>query len=173
MAAASFSLTVRSWGRDLELRRWWIVEGLRIFLVVAGLALAAAAIEVVAVAGQFPGFVTGRAGDDVARLLVVQWSLTYFGAHLVPVDLGGVVTSLAASPLAAIAAGGAGQPGSLAGLGSLTLLAIVVWLGFRTGGWSATPPTTAARRWPRCGPPSWRCRTAAPAWSCSSRATGG
>jgi hypothetical protein len=134
---------VRAWSHDLQLRRWWIVEGLRVFLLVAGLALAAATIEVVALVGQLQGAgsaaanALGLGGTDVAQLLVTQWSLTYFGAHFVPVELGlsgPGVASLALSSLPAGTAAAIGQSTVLSGLGSLTLTAVVVWLGFRVGG---------------------------------------
>ena len=134
---------VRAWSRDLQLRRWWIVEGLKVFLVVAGLALAAATIEVVALVSQLQGIgaaaanALGLGGDDVAQLLVTQWSLTYFGAHFVPVEFGMSGSGLAGLAMASLPGGAGsaiGQTSSLSGLGSLTLTAVVVWLGFRAGG---------------------------------------
>jgi hypothetical protein len=134
---------VRAWSHDLQLRRWWIVEGLRVFLLVAGLALAAATIEVVALVGQLQGAgaaaanTLGLGGTDVAQLLVTQWSLIYFGAHFVPVEIGlsgSGVASLALSSLPAGTAAAIGQSTFLSGLGSLTLTAVVVGLGFRAGG---------------------------------------
>src|SRR5262252_8844134 len=123
---------VRAWSRDLQLRRWWIVEGLKVFLVVAGLALAAATIEVVALVSQLQGIgaaaanALGLGGDDVAQLLVTQWSLTYFGAHFVPVEFGMSGSGLAGLAMASLPGGAGsaiGQTSSLSGLGSLTLTA--------------------------------------------------
>ncbi len=133
---------IRAWSQDLPLRRWWIVQGLRIFLLVAGLALAAAMIEVVALVSQLQGVgsaanALGLGGTDIAQLLVTQWSLTYFGAHFVPVELGLSGSGFARMPLSSLPLGAAaaiGQSASLSGLGSLTLTAVVVWLGFRAGG---------------------------------------